>query len=212
MGCDFSSPIPTTTNMMNDVGTGLATKFHRTLSEGDLDACATMAANDVEVVMGDGTSYSGKEGFMKFMRTFHDAFPDISIVHLRDVVQADESVVACECSWTGTHRGNLTLGSGTSIAPTGKTVSSRFIEIYEFSSGGLVKSLSHYQDMTSLLSQLGVQVSSRGREEETSVTPHSLKLGEDMPNFEVETTFGKFKLHDYFGNSWGLLFSHPAGE
>ena len=58
----------------------------------------------------------------------------------------------------------------------------------------------------------------------------SLKIGDTFPNFEVETTHGTFKLHDYFGErcvcclrlpcaraatpsvllrSWGILFSHP---
>eukprot|EP01050_Picozoa_sp_SAG11_P002158 SAG11_NODE_105_length_16528_cov_4.337635_3_plen_109_part_00 len=26
----------------------------------------------------------------------------------------------------------------------------------------------------------------------------------------METTAGSFKLHDYFGEAWGILFSHPA--
>lgn len=37
-----------------------------------------------------------------------------------------------------------------------------------------------------------------------------LNLGVEFPNFEVNTTLGKLKLHEYFGDSWGLLCSHPA--
>jgi len=37
-----------------------------------------------------------------------------------------------------------------------------------------------------------------------------LNLGDVFPNDEVKTTTGDFKLHDYFKDSWGILFSHPA--
>eukprot|EP00112_Aurelia_sp_Birch-Aquarium-sp1_P024993 Seg811.4 transcript_id=Seg811.4/GoldUCD/mRNA.D3Y31 product=Peroxiredoxin-6 protein_id=Seg811.4/GoldUCD/D3Y31 len=37
-----------------------------------------------------------------------------------------------------------------------------------------------------------------------------LNLGDVMPNFEADTTIGKIKLHDWLGDSWGVLFSHPA--
>jgi len=37
-----------------------------------------------------------------------------------------------------------------------------------------------------------------------------LKLGDKAPNFDAETSEGKINFHDYLGNSWGILFSHPA--
>uniref|UniRef100_A0A667ZW92 Peroxiredoxin 6 n=1 Tax=Myripristis murdjan TaxID=586833 RepID=A0A667ZW92_9TELE len=36
-----------------------------------------------------------------------------------------------------------------------------------------------------------------------------LLLGDVFPNFEAETTSGSIKLHEYLGDSWGILFSHP---
>nr|XP_046247195.1 peroxiredoxin-6 [Scatophagus argus] len=36
-----------------------------------------------------------------------------------------------------------------------------------------------------------------------------LLLGDVFPNFEANTTIGKIKFHDFLGNSWGILFSHP---
>lgn len=37
-----------------------------------------------------------------------------------------------------------------------------------------------------------------------------LNLGVQFPNFEVNTTLGKFHLHDFLADSWGLICSHPA--
>jgi thioredoxin-dependent peroxiredoxin len=38
----------------------------------------------------------------------------------------------------------------------------------------------------------------------------SLRLGDRAPNFRAQTTEGEIDLHEYLGNSWGVLFSHPA--
>jgi len=37
-----------------------------------------------------------------------------------------------------------------------------------------------------------------------------LHLGEVAPNFTAETTTGIIDFHEWLGNSWGILFSHPA--
>ena len=38
----------------------------------------------------------------------------------------------------------------------------------------------------------------------------SLRLGDVAPNFTANTTEGTIDFYEYFGNSWGILFSHPA--
>jgi thioredoxin-dependent peroxiredoxin len=38
----------------------------------------------------------------------------------------------------------------------------------------------------------------------------SLRLGDIAPDFEASTTQGTFRLHEWLGDSWGMLFSHPA--
>ena len=37
----------------------------------------------------------------------------------------------------------------------------------------------------------------------------ALQLGDTAPDFEANTTEGKINFHDWLGDSWGVLFSHP---
>ncbi len=38
----------------------------------------------------------------------------------------------------------------------------------------------------------------------------SLRLGDTAPNFRAKTSQGEIDFYDYLGDSWGILFSHPA--
>jgi alkyl hydroperoxide reductase subunit AhpC len=38
----------------------------------------------------------------------------------------------------------------------------------------------------------------------------ALRLGDTAPNFTQNSTDGKINFYDYLGDSWGVLFSHPA--
>ena len=37
-----------------------------------------------------------------------------------------------------------------------------------------------------------------------------LRLGDTAPDFEADTTEGKIHFHDWIGDGWAVLFSHPA--
>lgn len=38
----------------------------------------------------------------------------------------------------------------------------------------------------------------------------SIKLGDLAPNFVADSSLGKIDFYEYLGDSWGILFSHPA--
>lgn len=38
----------------------------------------------------------------------------------------------------------------------------------------------------------------------------TIRLGDEAPNFTAQTTEGEINFHEWLGDSWGILFSHPA--
>ena len=38
----------------------------------------------------------------------------------------------------------------------------------------------------------------------------TIRLGDEAPNFTAQTSMGEINFHEWLGESWGVLFSHPA--
>ncbi len=38
----------------------------------------------------------------------------------------------------------------------------------------------------------------------------TIRLGDEAPNFTAQTSMGEINFHEWLGDSWGVLFSHPA--
>lgn len=37
-----------------------------------------------------------------------------------------------------------------------------------------------------------------------------LRIGDTVPDFEVESSAGTIKFHEYIGDKWCIFFSHPS--
>jgi predicted ester cyclase len=86
------------------------------------------------------------------MQSFKGAFPDLRI-DIRSQV-ADEERVVAEFVAVGTHTGPLETPAG-AVAATGRKVTFTVCEVWDIKAGRLI-GLRNYQDMGSILRQLGV--------------------------------------------------------
>lgn len=92
----------------------------------------------------------GPEGFVEFFRKFRKAFPDLTVAI--DHMVADEENVAIAYTITGTQQGAFQ-----GIAPTGKKIHARGVQIARLERGKIVERWGS-SDELGILKQLGVSL------------------------------------------------------
>jgi predicted ester cyclase len=102
--------------------------------------------------MASGTKFRGK-AIGDSIAGLASAFPDVHR-ELLDIYVA-ENVVVVEIAIRGTHKGELTLASGT-LAPTGKTIDVPGCDVYHLE-GGKIMSFHCYYVPSVMQQQLGVK-------------------------------------------------------
>jgi predicted ester cyclase len=91
----------------------------------------------------------GPDGFIHYFGELRKGFPDLNIA--AEKLVADDDSVALAYTITGTHQGEF-MG----LAPTGKKVSARGVQIARFENGKLVERWGS-SDQLGILQQLGVK-------------------------------------------------------
>src|SRR5215472_8331583 len=60
------------------------------------------------------------------------------------------------------------------------------------------------------LSESLEQTQTKHHEKKKESNDMAIRLGDLAPDFTAQTTEGEVNFHQWLGNSWGTLFSHPA--
>ena len=131
----------------------LARTIYGRFSNNDFAGVLQLATEDIEVhFMPGGQTFHGYDGFMGFMQSFKGAFPDIAI-EITHQMATDDGVVS-EFIARGTHTGPLLTPAG-ALPPTGRVAAWPVCEVWRVRDGKL-SSLTNYQDMATILGQLGL--------------------------------------------------------
>ena len=123
-------------------------KFAEAVNTGNFDLFRdAVAAECVDHDPAPG-QVAGPEGYRTFFSSMRKAFPDMAVS--LDTMVADEDSVAFAYTMTGTHQGVL-MG----IAPTGKKIKIRGLQISKFRDGKMAERWGS-SDQLGMLQQLGV--------------------------------------------------------
>ena len=134
--------------MSNEQNINAQKKFGEAVNTGNLESIRDLVAIDsVDHDPAPG-QVAGPEGYIKFFTMMRTAFPDFKL-EVEQLV-ADDDNVAFAYTATGTHKGDF-MG----IAPTGKSVRFRGLQISKFKNGKMVERWGS-SDELGILKQLGV--------------------------------------------------------
>lgn len=103
-----------------------------------------------------GRTTTGVDDVIEAWKVWGEAFPDAHATIEEPLV--DGNTVVLRLTWHGTNTGSLTLPSG-EFAPTGKSVTFKACQITRVENGKAAAT-THYWDLNSMLSQLGIATTS----------------------------------------------------
>jgi len=133
--------------MSREINMTAQERLGQAVSSGQMDALDDVFAPNVVDYDPAPDQGPGPEGFKGFFTTLRAAFPDLTITPAH--VVTDEDNVAIAYTISGTHQGDF-LG----VAPTGKRISARGVQIGRFENGKIVERWGS-SDELGILHQLG---------------------------------------------------------
>ena len=119
---------------------------------GDMDGLASSYTEDAVQVSPSGTT-QGRAAIVEEWRQEKNAFPDRKVTI--DLIIEQGDTLAAELTWTGTNTGPLVLPDGTEMAPTGKRVENRAMDLVQ-TRGGKATVHHQYWDNMAFGRQLGL--------------------------------------------------------
>jgi steroid delta-isomerase-like uncharacterized protein len=130
----------------------LLDRYVERYNAGDLDGVMELYAEDAVQVMPDG-AYEGWNTVRDRLAQELDGFTELNHTVRSFVEQGD--TFADEWTFVGTHTGPFRLPDGRELAPTGKRVEIRGMEVVQVREGKIILNSLYYDNMASL-AQLGL--------------------------------------------------------
>jgi steroid delta-isomerase-like uncharacterized protein len=135
--------------MSKEANIQVQTKFGEAINSGNLDAIRELVSPSV-VEHDPGPSQGpGAQGYIDLFSEMRSGFPDFKAAP--EHITADEDTVAMAYTITGTHDGDFQ-----GIAPTGRKIKARGVQIARFEGGRMVERWGS-SDQLGILEQLGVE-------------------------------------------------------
>ena len=135
--------------MSKDANIQIQTKFGEAINSGNLDLLRDLVSPSVKEHDPGPQQGPGAQGYIDLFAEMRAGFPDLKATP--EHITADEDTVAMAYTITGTHNGEFQ-----GIAPTGKPIKARGVQIARFQDGKMVERWGS-SDELGILKQLGVE-------------------------------------------------------